>query len=79
LGEETKVRQLAWYLIKVDRVAREGICKKTGNGWQFKQGLENLISKSNTRPDLSVKVIKAYWLSKPSNKESGAMAVYLDS
>ena len=47
LGEEAKVRQAAWYPIKVDGVAREGICKKTGNGWQFKQGLEDLISKSN--------------------------------
>ena len=68
--------------IKVGGVAREGICKKTGNGWQFKQGLENLISKSNTRADLPVlpvKVMKVYWLSKPSNKESGSMAVYLDS
>ena len=46
--------------IKVDGVAREGICKKTGNGWQFKQGLEDLISKSNIRPDLPVKVMKAY-------------------
>ena len=63
----------------MDGVAREGICKKTGNGWQFKQGLEDLISKSNTRPNFSVKVMKAYWLSKPSNKESGSMAVYLDS
>src|ERR1700716_556453 len=79
LGEEAKVRQAAWYPIKVDSVAREGICKKTGNGWQFKQGLEDLISKSNTRPNFSVKVMKAYWLSKPSNKESGSMAVYLDS
>src|SRR4030088_2716190 len=78
LGEEAKVRQVAWHPIKVDGVAREGTRKKTGNGWQFKQGLENLISKSNTRPDLPVKVMKAYWLSKPSSKESGSMAVYLD-
>jgi hypothetical protein len=79
LGEEAKVRQAAWHPIKVDGVAREGICKKSGNGWQFKQGLEDLISKSNARPDLPIKVMKAYWLSKPSNKESGSMVVYVDS
>jgi hypothetical protein len=36
LGEETKVRQAAWHPIKVDGIAREGIYKKSGNGWQFK-------------------------------------------
>ena len=41
--------------------------------------LASLTNKSNTRADLPVKVMKAYWLSKPSNKESVSMAVYLDS
>ena len=43
LGKDTRVKQPAWYPIKVDRVARANICKKTGNRWQFKQGLESLI------------------------------------
>jgi hypothetical protein len=79
LGRNAKVRQPAWYPIKVDGVAKANICKKTGNGWQFKQGLESLINKSNTRPDLLVKVMKAYWLSRPSEKAAGSMAIYLDS
>jgi Tfp pilus assembly protein PilE len=79
LGKDARVRQPAWYPIKVDGVARANICKKTGNGWQFKQGLESLINKSNTRPDLLVKVMKVHWLSKPSEKAAGSMAVYLDS
>jgi hypothetical protein len=79
LGKDTKVRQPAWYPIKVDGVARANICKKTGNGWQFKQGLESLINKSNIRPDLPVRVMKAHWLSRPSEKAAGSMAIYLDS
>ena len=38
-----------------------------------------MINKSNSRPDLPVKVMKVYWLSSPSTKLSGSMAVYLDS
>jgi hypothetical protein len=79
LGKDARVKQPAWHPIKVDGVARANICKKTGNGWQFKQGLESLINKSNTRPDLPVKVMKAYWLSRPSEKAAGSMAIYLDS
>jgi hypothetical protein len=79
LGKDAKVKQPAWHPIKVDGVARANICKKTGNGWQFKQGLESLINKSNVRPDLPMKVMKVHWLSKPSEKAAGSMAVYLDS
>jgi hypothetical protein len=79
LGRGAKVKQPAWYPIKVDRVARANICKKTGNGWQFKQGLESLINKSNARSDLPVKAMKVHWLSRPSEKAAGSMAVYLDS
>jgi hypothetical protein len=79
LGKDAKVKQPAWHPIKVDGVARANICKKTGNGWQFKQGLESLINKSNVRPDLPVKVMKVHWLSRPSEKAAGSMAIYLDS
>lgn len=78
-GEEAKVRQATWYPIKVDGVARENICKKTGNGWQFKDGTAKLLEESNSRPNLSVKVMKMYWLSKPTDKPTGSMAIYLDS
>jgi hypothetical protein len=54
LGKGARVKQPAWHPIKVDGVARANICKKAGNGWQFKQGLESLINKSNGRPDLPV-------------------------
>jgi hypothetical protein len=79
LGKDARVKQPAWHPIKVDGVARANICKKTGNGWQFKQGLESLINKSNMRPDLPVKVMKVHWLSRPSEKAAGSMAIYLDS
>jgi hypothetical protein len=79
LGEGVGVQQAAWYPIKVDGVAREEICKKTGNGWQFKQGIEEVISTSNSAPGRPVKVMKAYWLSPPTTKKVGSMAVYLDS
>jgi regulator of replication initiation timing len=78
-GEEAKVRQATWYPIKVDGVARENICKKTGNGWQFKDDTGKLLEESNSRPNLSVKVMKMYWLSKPTDKPTGSMAIYLDS
>jgi hypothetical protein len=79
LGEGAKVRQATWYPIKLDGVAREEICTKAGNGWQLKEGLEKLISESNSKPGFAVKVMKAHWLSAPSAKLSGSMAVYLES
>jgi hypothetical protein len=79
LGKDARVKQPAWHLIKVNGVARVNICKKTGNGWQFKQGLESLINKSNMWPDLPVKVMKVHWLSRPSEKAVGSMVIYLDS
>jgi len=59
-GENAKVKQAAWYPIKIDGVFRADICKKTGNGWQLIAGIEDLINKSNSRPDLPVKVMKVY-------------------
>jgi hypothetical protein len=78
LGASAKVRQAQWHPIKVDGVTRVEICEKAGDGWQLKQGVEDLISKSNTRPDLPVRVMKARWLSKPSEKQAGSMVVYLE-
>jgi hypothetical protein len=76
---QCRKKKPAWYPIKINGVARANICKKTGNGWQFKQGLESLINKLNTWPDFLVRVMKVHWLNRPSEKVVGSMAIYLDS
>ena len=79
ISEWAKVKGAEWYPVKVDSVHREVICKKEGNGWEFKDDVKEIINSENSRPDFRVQVEKIHWLSPASDKKQGSLVMYLDS
>ncbi|KAI9747291.1 MAG: hypothetical protein M4579_007490, partial [Chaenotheca gracillima] len=68
IGEGAKLKDAAWHPLKIDGVAREAVCAESGNGWEFKEDVLQIINESNSHDGNEVKAMKIHWLSKISEK-----------
>ncbi|KFZ18661.1 hypothetical protein V501_01078 [Pseudogymnoascus sp. VKM F-4519 (FW-2642)] len=79
IGEGAKLKDAAWHPLKIDGVAREAMCSESGNGWEFKEDILQIVNESNSYEGEEVKAMKIHWLSKISEKTVGSIAVYFET
>ncbi|KFZ24867.1 hypothetical protein V502_00654 [Pseudogymnoascus sp. VKM F-4520 (FW-2644)] len=77
--EGAKLKDAAWHPLKIDGVAREAVCLESGNGWEFKEDILQIVNESNLYKGEEVKAMKIYWLSKISEKTVGSITVYFET
>lgn len=46
--EDAKIRQVTWYLIKLNRVLKEMLCTREGNGQNFKANAAQILADGNS-------------------------------
>lgn len=55
------------------------MCSESGNGWEFREDVLQVINESNSHEGEEVRAMKVHWLSRVSEKTVGSITIYLET
>ncbi|PVH71325.1 hypothetical protein DL98DRAFT_397658, partial [Cadophora sp. DSE1049] len=74
-----RIQGETWFPIKCDNVFKADVVKENGDGWTFRDDILEKFSEENSRDGAKTVAKKVHWLSKPSEKPTGSIVVYVST